>query len=179
MAFEMVKSFWKETKKFILWILSIFALFFAFVVQGFYIPTNSMLPTIQLDDRVYVAKYFFTTPSRGTICVFQYPEDESRDFIQRIIAIPGDTVDIKDGIVYINGSPTDEPYVVNKGNFPLRPNGFFVKLPFTVPKNHYFTLGDNRMNSMDGRYWGFLPEQNIRGPAFFRYWPLTRMGLLR
>ena len=144
-----------------------------------------MMPTLQVGDRVLVAKFWkwFTTPSRGSIYVFKYPEDRSRDFIKRIIAIPGDTVDIQDGVVYVNGAPVSEPYVVNKDHFTLNlqnPNQYkFPTAPFTVPENKYFAMGDNRPNSQDGRFWGYVPAEDIHGPAFFRYWPLLRIGFPR
>jgi signal peptidase I len=156
-------------------------LFRTFVVQAFWIPSGSMLPTLQVGDRVLVAKFWnwFATPSRGTIYVFKYPEDRKRDFIKRIIAVPGDTVDIKTGVVYVNGSPVDEPYVVKKDQYTLRPNEFYPEVPFIVPPDRYFALGDNRPSSQDGRFWGYVPAHDIHGPAFFRYWPLTRIGIPR
>jgi len=140
-----------------------------------------MLPTLQVGDRVLVAKFWnwFTSPSRGGVYVFKYPEDRSRDFIKRIIAVPGDTVNIRDGIVYINGSPLYEPYVINRDRYTLRPSRVYPTIPFIVPEDHFFTMGDNRPNSQDGRFWGFVPVQDIHGPAFFRYWPLARIGLPR
>jgi signal peptidase I len=165
----------------IVWALVLAMIIRTFVVQAFWIPSGSMLPTLQVGDRVLVAKFWnwFITPSRGSIYVFKYPEDRSRDFIKRIIAVPGDTVDIKNGVVYVNGAPIDEPYVANKDHYTMRPNKFYPSVPFTVPEDRYFALGDNRPNSQDGRFWGYVPAKDIHGPAFFRYWPLTRIGLPR
>ena len=167
--------------KFVLWALVLFFLFPLPSMQAFWIASGSMLPTLQVQDRVLVAKFWnrFAAPSRGAIYAFNYPEDRSRVFVFRIIAVPGDTVDIKNGVVYINGSPSDEPYVINKDQYSLRPSKFYPTAPFTVPPDQYFTMGDNRPNSNDSRFWGYLPAQDILGPVFLRYWPLTRIGLPR
>ena len=181
MAAEVVKPWWKEMIETIIWALVLAFLIRTFIVQAFWIPSGSMLPTLQVGDRVLVAKFWnwFATPTRGNIYVFKYPEDPSRDFIKRIIAVPGDTVDIQNGVVYVNGSPIEEPYVVNRDRFTMRPNRYYPTVPFTVPQGKYFTMGDNRPNSQDGRFWGYVTAHDIHGPAFFRYWPLARIGLPR
>jgi signal peptidase I len=181
LATEVVKPWWRETLETIVWALALAMIIRTFVVQAFWIPSGSMLPTLQVGDRVLVAKFWmwFATPKRGDIYVFKYPEDRSRDFIKRIIALPGDTVDIQNGVVFVNGRSVDEPYIVHKDRYTLRPNKFYPTVPFTVPENKYFALGDNRPNSQDGRFWGYVPAEDIHGPAFFRYWPLTRIGLPR
>ena len=138
-----------------------------------------MIPTLEINDRVLVAKFWnwFFEPSRGSLYVFRYPVDPERDFVKRVIAIPGDVVDIKEGVVYINGNPTDEPYVKRHDKFTLRPSNIFPQVPFTVPEGKYFMLGDNRGNSQDSRFWGFADISDMRGPVFFRYWPLNRIGI--
>jgi signal peptidase I len=181
LATEVIKPWWRETLETIVWALALALIIRTFVIQAFWIPSGSMLPTLQVGDRVLVAKFWmwFATPKRGDVYVFKYPEDPSRDFIKRIVALPGDTVDIRDGVVFVNGFPTDEPYVVYKDRYTMRPNRFYPTVPFTVPENKYFALGDNRPNSQDGRFWGYVPAEDIHGPAFFRYWPLKRIGLPR
>ncbi len=181
LASEVVKPWWRETIETIIWAFVLAMIIRTFILQAFWIPSGSMIPTLEVGDRILVAKFWkwFSEPSRGSIYVFQDPEDEKRDLVKRIIAIPGDTVDIKDGIVYINGSPTSEPYVKNKDKYTLVPGKIFKSAPFTVPQDCYFVLGDNRPNSLDGRFWGFLPASDIHGPGFFRYWPLSRIGLLK
>ena len=181
MAPEVVKPWWREIIETILWAIILAVLIRTFVVQAFWIPSGSMLPGLQIGDRVLVAKFWnwFAAPTRGTIYVFRFPEDRSRDFIKRIIAVPGDVVDIRSGIVYINGYPVDEPYVENRDQYTLRPSILYPTVPFTVPPGYFFTLGDNRPNSQDSRFWGHVPAQNIHGPAFFRYWPLSRIGVPR
>ncbi len=130
-----------------------------------------MIPTLEINDRVLVAKFWnwFFPPSRGSLYVFRYPIDQERDFVKRVIAIPGDTVNIVNGVVYINGKPTNEPYVKRPDRFTLRANSIFPEVPFTVPEGKYFMLGDNRGNSQDSRYWGFVSKKNIKAKAFVVY----------
>jgi len=180
LASEVVKPWWREIIETIVWAVILAVLIRTFVVQAFWIPSGSMLPTLQEYDRVLVAKFWnwFIAPSRGSIYVFRSPEAPARDFIKRIVAIPGDTVDIRNGIVYINGYPIDEPHI-NRDNYTMRPSRLYPIVPFTVPPDKFFTLGDNRPNSQDGRFWGYVHARDLHGPAFFRYWPLARIGLLR
>jgi signal peptidase I len=180
MAEAVAKPWWRETIETIIWAFVLALILRAFVVQAFWIPSGSMLPTLQIGDRVLVAKFWtwFQEPSRGSIYVFKYPVEPDRDFIKRIIGLPGDVIDIQSGVVYVNGSPIDEDYVKNRDYFSLRRNDIFNTVPIKVPENMYFTLGDNRMNSQDGRYWGFVPRNYLKGPAFVRYWPISRIGLI-
>ena len=179
MAAEAVKPWWREAVETIVWAFVLAMIIRTFIVQAFWIPSGSMIPTLEINDRVLVAKFWnlFFPPSRGSLYVFRYPVDPSRDFVKRIIAVPGDTVDIKDGVVYINGNPTDEPYVKNHDRYTLRQSSVFPQVPFTVPEGKYYMLGDNRSNSQDSRFWGFADISDMRGPVFFRYWPLNRIGI--
>jgi signal peptidase I len=163
-----------------------------FVVQAFKIPTGSMENNLLIGDHLLVNKFVFAPTlsswessllpidpiRRGDILVFKYPEDPDRDFIKRTIGLPGETVQLKNKKVYINGKPLDEPYVrfllppseVNEGdadftNFDVRENYG----PVTVPPDHYFMMGDNRDNSQDSRYWGFMPRDYVKGKALFVY----------
>ena len=181
MAADAVKPWWREAIETIVWAFVLAMIIRTFIVQAFWIPSGSMIPTLEINDRVLVAKFWnlFFPPSRGSLYVFRYPVDPDRDFVKRIIAIPGDTVDIKNGVVYINGAPTKEPYVKNHDRYNLRPSSVFPKVPFTVPEGNYFMLGDNRGNSQDSRFWGFADISDMRGPVFFRYWPLNRIGFPR
>ena len=174
-----VKPWWRETIETIIWAFVLAMIIRTFIVQAFWIPSGSMIPTLEVGDRVLVAKFWnwFKDPSRGSLYVFKYPMDRDRDFVKRVIAIPGDVVDIRDGIVYINGKSTDEPYVRNHDRYTLRQSNIFPEVPFTVPENKYFMLGDNRSNSQDSRYWGFADKNDMRGPVFCRYWPLNRIGI--
>ncbi|MBQ7594962.1 MAG: signal peptidase I [Synergistaceae bacterium] len=179
MAAEAVKPWWRETIETIIWAFVLAMIIRTFIVQAFWIPSGSMIPTLEVGDRVLVAKFWnvFFEPKRGSLYVFRYPVDRERDFVKRIIAIPGDVVDIQNGIVYINGEPTDEPYVKRHDYFTMRPSNIFPEVPFKVPEGKYFMLGDNRGNSQDSRFWGFADIDDMRGPVFFRYWPLDRIGI--
>ena len=161
----------------------ILALFIrTFVVQAFKIPSGSMLPTLKIGDHLLVNKFIYglrvpfagTTiipwkePVRGDIIVFRYPKDRSTDYIKRVIGTPGDTVLIKDRVVIINGERVDDPHA----HF-SRPLGQSPKAnygPVTVPADSYFVMGDNRDNSSDSRFWGFVDEKDILGKAFILYW---------
>lgn len=173
------KPWWRETIETIIWAFILAMIIRTFIVQAFWIPSGSMIPTLEIGDRVLVAKFWnwFTEPSRGSIYVFRYPVEHDRDFVKRVIAIPGDTVNITNGIVYINGEPLDEPYIKHHDRFTMHPNQNFPEVPFTVPEGKYLMLGDNRPNSQDSRFWGYVSSEELRGPVFFRYWPLSRIGV--
>ena len=160
-----------------------------FLLQAFYIPSGSMLDTLQLDDRLLVEKvsYLFSEPERGDVVVFRRPNAPERtgvqaairsflegfgvlqpnvdiDLVKRVIGLPGETVSILDGVVQVDGRALDEPYVL--------PDGRSFS-PVTVPEGHYFMLGDNRGNSDDSRYTlGLVPRENFVGRAFAIIWPL-------
>jgi signal peptidase I len=168
----------------------ILALFIrTFAVQAFKIPTGSMEPNLLVGDHLLVNKFVFA-PSvsaierlllpmreikRGDVVVFKFPEEPERDFIKRAIGLPGDTVEMRQRQVFVNGNKLDEPYAHY-----LFPQGegdesasFDVRErygPVTVPPNHYFMMGDNRDNSQDSRYWGFLPAHYVKGRALMIYW---------
>jgi signal peptidase I len=159
----------------------------AFVVQAFTIPSGSMMDTLLVGDYILVNKFLYgpevpftdshlpglRDPRRGDIIVFKYPNDETRDFIKRIIAVGGETVQIKDNRAYVDGKPLDEPYV-RPGSLSAAPAGHCGYLygcdPIAVPPGAYFVMGDNRDNSQDSRYWGFVKGEKIRGKAFLIYW---------
>lgn len=167
-----VKPWWRETLETILWALVLALVLRTFVVQAFWIPSGSMIPTLQIKDRVLVCKFWyrFSDPKRGDIVVFKYPMDPKRDFVKRVVGLPGDTVELQEGTVLINGEPQSEPFVKNHDRFTMP--------ALRVPDGSYFCMGDNRPNSQDSRFWGFVPESYLRGPVFFRYWPPNRIGLV-
>ena len=151
----------------------ILALFIrTFIVQAFKIPSGSMIPTLLIGDHILVCKFYYKLfkPKRGDIIVFKYPQDTHKDFIKRVIGLPGEVIMIKNKKVYINGKPLDEPYVVYSKNpsfyLPMRDNFGPVK----IPKDSYFMMGDNRDKSLDSRFWGFLPKDLILGKALIIYW---------
>ncbi|MDE2321999.1 MAG: signal peptidase I [candidate division NC10 bacterium] len=145
-----------------------------FVVQAFKIPSGSMLQTLQVGDHILVNKFlfWFTEPQHGDIIVFKYPQDEERDFIKRVIALPGEKVEIRAKQVYINDKPLTEPYAIHLDpatiENPGSPRDSFG--PVVVAPGHLFMMGDNRDYSMDSRFWGFLDMKKIRGKAFMIYW---------
>lgn len=147
-----------------------------FVIVNAQIPSGSMENTIMTGDRVFGNRlaYKFSDPKRFDIIIFKYPDDESQLFIKRIIGLPGETVEIHDGNIYINGSDTSLEDVDIKE--PME--GSFG--PYTVPEGCYFVMGDNRNNSRDSRYWEntFVSEDEILGKAVLRYWPLNEIKLL-
>jgi len=147
----------------------VFIFLVTFVVQGFKVYGSCMEPNLFTGERLLGNKfvYRFEKPSRGDIIVFRFPPDPHKIFIKRIVALPGETVEIRQGKVYINGKPMHEPYMrkVAHGDFP----------PQKVPKGNVFVLGDNRDASNDSRFWGDLPIKNIQAKAWLRYWPMARM----
>ena len=155
-----------------------FALVFGFVrpfvMEAFWIPSGSMIPTLEIGDRVLVNKfiYRFTDPKRGDIIVFKSVDDPNEDLIKRVVGLPGDKIAVRRGKLFLNGKPQKEPYTNKK----LPDRSFFAQT--TVPKGHVFVMGDNRGNSADSRVFGPLPEKNIEGEAFLRFWPPHRIGLI-
>jgi signal peptidase I len=149
-----------------------------FLVQAFYIPSGSMEPTLKPGDRVLVNKlsYHLHDVHRGDIVVFKRPPSEAddptiKDLIKRVIGLPGDRIEGRDGLVYINDKLVNEPY--------LPPGTVTTSLPLmTVPAGQYFVMGDNRGNSKDSRFIGPIPGHLIVGRAFVRVWPLSGLGLL-
>ena len=150
-----------------------------YVAQMFYIPSGSMLPTLQIGDRIVVDKlsYRLHGVGRGDIVVFRRPPLEQADYsdlVKRVIGLPGDTVASVDGKVYINGQPLAEPWLADPpvtSPSPL-PDGFSLAHPFTVPAGEYFVMGDNRTDSEDSRYFGPIAKDLIVGKMAFKAWPL-------
>ena len=145
-----------------------------FIVELYMVEGPSMRPTLVNSERLVVNKfiYRFKTPERGDILIFRYPRDPSRDFIKRVIAIPGDSIEIKDGRVYLNGQLQNETYILDKtrGSYGLA----------TVPPGTVFVMGDNRNNSEDSRFKdvGFVPYELIKGKAVVIFWPLDHIKTL-
>jgi len=146
-----------------------------FVVQPFMIPTTSMVPTIEIGERVLANKfiYRFEEPKAGDVVVFDDPTGTVQTLIKRVIAVGGQTVDLVDGKVVVDGVPLDEPYTYGK---PSEPGP--VAMPYTVPAGSVWVMGDNRTNSADSRWFEAVPLERVRGKAFVRYWPLSRIDTL-
>lgn len=146
-----------------------------FIVQPYMIPTTSMVPTIEIGERVLANKfiYRFQDPEAGDVVVFDDPTGQVTTLIKRVIATEGQTVDLVDGKVVVDGTTLDEPYTHDQ---PSEPGP--IAMPFVVPADCVWVMGDNRTNSADSRWFGAVPLSEIRGQAFVRYWPLDRFEAL-
>jgi signal peptidase I len=162
-----------------------------FFFQIYKIPTTSMVPTLMPGDKIFVSKVTYgpkvpftplrfpglTKPSRGEVVVFIPPNDRNKAYIKRLIALEGDAVRIKDGNIYVNGKQVVDAriarnYYYNQGEY-AKDNKEII-----IPKDKYFFLGDNSINSQDSRYWGFADEKDIVGKAIFIWWPPKRVGMI-
>jgi signal peptidase I len=164
----------------------LFLIIHSFIAEARFVPSPSMVPTIQLGDRFLVDKitYRFRLPARGEIVVFSPTEgvlrkaeesqiDLKNDLIKRIIGLPGETVEVRDGQILINDEVLDEPYI-DSSRRPVYDFG-----PETIPEGNYWMLGDNRNRSWDGHVWGYIPREKIVGRAIWRFWPIGRMGIMK
>nr|WP_295617380.1 signal peptidase I [Chamaesiphon sp. GL140_3_metabinner_50] len=151
-----------------------------FIAEPRYIPSESMLPTLEIGDRLIVEKlsYYTHLPKHGDIVVFAPPPQlqeqgylEEQAFIKRVIGLPGDTIEVKDGRVYVDKELLTESYIAQAPNYGMS--------PMVVPPDELFVMGDNRNNSNDSHVWGFLPKDNVIGHACFRFWPIERLGGMR
>lgn len=145
-----------------------------FVVQAFKIPSGSMIPTLQIGDHILVNKfiYDFEPIRRGDIIVFKFPQDETRDFIKRVVGLPGETLEIRGRQVLISGVPLKEPYAVySDGPFAQALEREHLG-PLVIPPGKFFMMGDNRDHSMDSRVWGLLDMHKVKGKAFIVYFSL-------
>ena len=145
-----------------------------FIYQPVKVEGTSMMPSLTDQERIFINKFTYRfgigSIERGDLVVFWFPMDRSKSYIKRVIALPGDTVEIKSGRVLVNGRELDEPYVPDEyrdgQSYPLR----------TIPPGSYYVLGDHRSSSNDSRAWGFVEREFIYGKAVFVYWPLEKMG---
>ena len=172
-----------------------------FVIEPFEIPSGSMLPTIQIGDRIFSEKVtvaFDKMPNVGDVVTFTNPRDTSETLIKRVIAVEGQTIDLRDGVVYIDGEPLDEEYVHGKPTNPMTSDLSYagavpsvdaetgeatlnetgekvstqITYPYTIPEGYFWAMGDNRTNSADSRVFGPVSAENVTGVAVWRYWPL-------
>ena len=163
----------KQIKEILAWVVTIaLAIVAARIINNYVIikaevPTGSMEHTIEVDDCIlgYQLAYVFSKPERGDIVIFPYPDEPETTYVKRIIGLPGETVEIKDGAVYIDGNPIEEPYLKEEMQ------GAYG--PYEVPEGCYFMLGDNRNSSADSRRWKntYLKEEDIMAKVLFRYSP--------
>ena len=180
------KSVFREYAEAIIIALVLALLIRTFVVQAFKIPSGSMEPTLEIGDHILVNKFIygvkipftslrllsFNEPKRGDVIVFIYPVDPSKDFIKRVVAVEGETVKLMNKKLYINDVEVPDSHAVYKEDSPLGtdPQKRDNFGPVTVPKGQIFVLGDNRDRSLDSRFWGFVPVNEVRGKAFIIYW---------
>jgi signal peptidase I len=144
-----------------------------FIVSTFYIPSGSMIPTLDIKDRVIGNRfiYKFHAPQRQDVIIFLYPGDNKTYFVKRLIGLPGDLIAMKQGEVWVNGKLLDE------SGYPVQRDR--TDLPsLIVPPRSYFALGDNRANSADSRYWGFVPEKNLVAQAMVTFWPVPHVKVI-
>ncbi len=169
-----------EYAKSILIALAIALVVRAFVIQAFRIPSGSMIPTLLVGDHLLVNKvvYRFGDPKRLDVVVFKFPLDPKKDYIKRVIGVPGDTVEVRDKVVYVNKHLLKEPYIQHTDPrvLPreLQPRDNFG--PVTVPSGHYFVMGDNRDSSYDSRFWGFVSRKAFIGKALIIYFSWNPHG---
>ena len=183
------KSWARELSEIIITALLLAFVIKVFVFELYKIPSGSMIPTLLVGDRIVVVKYIYgprlpfisvrlpgiREPRIGDIVVFKSPDDPNKSFIKRYIAGEGDTVEIKNGKLLVNGKVVDDPpafrrvYYYNRGDYGIEGK------PITVPKNSYFVLGDNSASSKDSRYWGFVPRNYLIGKAVLVIMPFNRM----
>jgi len=174
---EARRHFWSEARLLIrdlVFALLVAALFVVFVLQPVKVEGTSMLPRLHDGERIFVNKliyYEWPRLERGDIVVFWYPDDPEKSYIKRIIGLPGELVEIREGVIYVNGREMREPYLDPQRNLAR------YNLPPTPVKPHYyFVMGDNRDYSDDSRRWGLVPQKYIYGKALFRYWPLSEVS---
>ncbi len=171
---------WGENIKILVLALGLAFLIRTFVAEPRYIPSESMLPTLEIGDRLIVEKlsYYSHLPQRGDIIVFAPPPQlqelgyqKDQAFIKRVIGLPGETIEVKNGRVLIDRQLLTESYIAAPPDY--------LMSSIVVPPTQLFVMGDNRNNSNDSHVWGFLPTANIIGHACFRFWPLERLGGMR
>lgn len=158
---------------------SIFIVIYLFIMQPNQVKGSSMDPTFTTEDYILTSKitYKFREPKRGDIIVFKAPGLDETEFIKRIIGIPGDTVKIQDGNIFVNNTLFDEEYISSRTS--LWQDSFVQNgVPLSVPPGHYFVLGDNRAKSSDSRRFGFIPQSSIIGVVVYRYYPPGKMGTI-
>lgn len=144
----------------------------AHFIQAYKFPSGSMIPTLVIGDHILIDKISKNAIKRGDLIVFKYPENPQKDFIKRVIGLGGETIEARDRIIYINGNALEESYIQHTDN-KIRPVGVEPRDnfgPIVVPQNSFFVLGDNRDQSYDSRYWGYVPKNYIKGKAFKIYW---------
>jgi len=181
---ESRQGLWLESMRLlrdIILIIAVFILFGVFIAQPVVVEGTSMLPQLHDGERLLVNKLVYYKIGsvgwghlqRGDIVVFWYPKDPEKSYVKRIIGLPGENVEVRNGIIFIDGQQLNETYLDTEHNQALPSFA-----PRKVDEHYYFVMGDNRDNSSDSRYWGLVPEKYIYGKAFFRYWKPQNIGFL-
>jgi len=170
----LLRAFWELLHDLAVAVLFCFFLV-TFVGQAFRVQGTSMLPLLEDGERIIVNKlvYRFRSIVRGDVVVFWFPGDPSVSFIKRVVGLPGDVVEIREGILFVNGKPAEEAYLAPR----FRDEGSYAKVE--VKKGYYYVLGDHRNSSNDSRSWCLVPEKYIYGRAEARFWPPAKMGVIR
>ena len=178
------KHFWQESRllfRDLLFALMVLALVMVFIIQPVKVEGTSMLPYLHDGERIFVNKLIYYDEYRwapkvyrGDIVVFWFPEDPSKSYIKRVIGLPGDTVEVQEGHVRVNGRDLDEGYLDPQFNM-----SHASRPPTYVKPGYYFVMGDNRDNSSDSRIWGLVPKKYVYGKALFRYWPLSTATVIK
>jgi signal peptidase I len=145
-----------------------------FVVEAYRIPTESMVPTLEVGDRVLASKFIYRIfePERGDIVVFDSVDEDDQTLIKRVVGVAEDEIQVQGGVLYVNDEAQEEPYLNDADQF----RSYYG--PTVVPEGHIFVMGDNRGNSADSRVFGPLPLENLKGEAFIRFWPVSKIGTI-
>jgi signal peptidase I len=179
-VFKKIGYFFLDIIQTVVMALAVFVVVYLFVFQPNQVKGSSMVGTLHDGEYLLTDKLTYRwmrQPERGDIVVFRAPENEKYDFIKRVIALPGDSVSLTEGKIYVNGNPVNEYYLAPA--LQTRAGAFLKNdQQYIVPEGGYMVMGDNRSYSSDSREWGPVPRENIIGRAWFRYWPLTKIGLL-
>jgi signal peptidase I len=157
----------------------VFGLVRPVVASPFYVGSESMVPTLEVWDRVLINKfvYRFAEPERGDIVLFESPDGSEEPLIKRVVGLPGEALELRKGVLFVDGEKVEEPYLERKPCARGMPKTCSFG-PKTVPQGHVFMMGDNRTNSLDSRFFGPVPEEDLIGESLFRFWPPGRVGLL-
>ena len=152
----------------------VFGVLRPFVVKSFWIPSESMVPTLEVGDRIFVNRfiYSFLEPERGDIVVFDSVDEDDQTLIKRVVGVAEDEIQVQGGVLYVNDEAQEEPYLNDADQF----RSYYG--PTVVPEGHIFVMGDNRGNSADSRVFGPLPLENLKGEAFMRFWPVSKIGTI-
>lgn len=178
--FKRIAKFFLDIFQTIVISLAVFVILYQFAAQPHKVRGTSMEPNYHDGEYILTEKvrYYFEDPQRGDVVVFKFPNNKELDYIKRIVALPGETVSIRDNSIFIDGRELSEAYLA-PGTFTSGHSAISNGGSFNVPAGEYVVMGDNREHSSDSREWGAVPREDVVGRAFFRYWPPSDIGLVR